>query len=547
MVMVAPTHENAKRPAARRPTTRSSAAAMPSSSTTADSSSSSVQILDPIPARTSDATAVDTSDSDDDDDVGGRGGAPSWPAAGRIASSYRSQKALDVLCKKHGVDTSEFTPLPAGDRRACSAPPPGAVCVYADALEAGMRVPLPPFFAEVLSHFGLAPSQLAPNCWRVMAAFAALSRSAGVHPPPVAVFRHFFGLRALKNVKGIYCFAGKDTGVPFFTGLPDSIKGWKERFFFLKSWSAPWPCAVVWSELAKKSTAEPMLTSEEKGMVEKLLRVRGAAAIDVRTYLSEGNIAAATTVPAVPKPPPPSPPCLTTIAGAKGMDPSTYDMIQKMRAEKAAAEAAAAAQKVAVKSEPGSSGAPDWAAATGKKRKLSEDNAPPGFQSAAPRQDGKPPLQHAPDRHDGDTVDWEAARQLLQGIVTPARERAFLVANPFNVIASSYVATLQAANYATASLGHALKLQEELEKAKEELAEAKEELAEAKKAAAEEVESAKAAAVQEFLGSEEHGRRLVEEALKGYERGIEDMKRVVLRLRPDIDPARLIVPPGGFR
>ncbi|CAN6202352.1 unnamed protein product [Urochloa humidicola] len=546
--MVLPSSENAKRPAARRPTTRSSAAAMPSSSTADDSSSSSVQILDPIPASTPDATSVDTTDSDDtsdsDDAVGGGGGsAPSWSAAGRIASSLRSQKALDALCRKHGVDTREFAALPAGDRRACSPPPPGAVCVYADALEAGMRVPLRPFFAEVLTHFGLAPTQLAPNCWRIMAAFAALSRSAGVQPPPVAVFRHFFSLRSLK-FKGLYCFLAKDTAGVLFTGLPDSItfKGWKEGYFFLKSLSAPWPCPVIWGEPTKKSTADPMLTSEEKGMVEKLRRVRGGAAIDIRTYLGEGDFAAATTVPAAPKQHPPSPP-LPTTTGAKGMDPSTYAMIQKMRAEKAAAEAAAAAQKVAVKSEPGSGSgdAPDWAPSTGKKRKLAdEDKAPPGFPSAAARQDRKPPVQHAPDRHDGDTVDWEAARQLLQGIVTPARERAFLVANPFNVIASSYVATLQAANYATASLGHALKLQEELEKARAELAEAK-------KAAAEEVESAKAAAVQEFLGSEEHERRLVEEALKGYERGMDDMKRVALRLRPDIDPARLFVPPGGFR
>ncbi|CAL5051346.1 unnamed protein product [Urochloa decumbens] len=541
--MALPSYENANRPAARRPTTRSSAAAaMPSSSTPADSSSSSVQILDPTPARASDATAVDTSDddaSDCDDAVGGGGGgsAPSWPAAGRIASSYRSQKALDALCRKHGVDTREFAPLPAGAHRACSPPPPGAVCVYADALEAGMRVPLRPFFAEVLSHFGLAPTQLAPNCWRVMAAFAALSRSAGVHgPPPVAVFRHFFALRALK-IKGLYCFSSsKDTAGVLFTGLPDSItfKGWKEGYFFLKSKSAPWPFPVVWGEPTKRSTADPVLTSEEKGMVEKLLRVRGAEAIDIRTYLGEGNFAAATTIPAAPKPRPPSPPRPTTNAGAKGMDPSTYAMIQKMRAEKAAAEAAAA-PKVAVKTEPGGGDVPDLAPSTGKKRKMTEENAPPGFPSAAGRQDRKPPVQH-----DGDTVDWEAARHLLQGIVTPARERAFLVANPFNVIASSYVATLQAANYATASLGHALKLQEELEQAKAEVAEAK-------KAAAAEVESAKAAAVQEFLGSEEHARRLAEEALKAYERGMEDMKRVALRLRPDIYPARLAVPPGGFQ
>ena len=132
------------------------------------SSSSSVQILDPIPARSSGTTPVDTSDSDDDGSCfGGDGGAasaPRWPAAGRIASSFRSQKALDALCKKHGVDTREFAPLPAGGLRACSPPPAGAVCVYADALEAGMRVPLHGFFCEALAHFGVAVSNNLDMC-----------------------------------------------------------------------------------------------------------------------------------------------------------------------------------------------------------------------------------------------------------------------------------------------------------------------------------------------------------------------------------------------
>ena len=129
--------------------------------------------------------------------------------------------------------------------------------------------------------------------------------------------------------------------------------------------------------------------------------------------------------------------CFDTVC-VLGLDPSIYNMLQNMRAEKAAAEAAAA-PKVTVKSEPGGSGTPDPTPSTGKKRKMpEEDKAKEGFSA---RQDRKP--QHAPDRHDGDTVDWEAARQLLQGIVSPARERAFLVAKPFNIIASSYVATLQ--------------------------------------------------------------------------------------------------------
>ncbi|CAD6337506.1 unnamed protein product [Miscanthus lutarioriparius] len=508
---------------------------MPSSS--ASHSLSSVQTIDPKPASAQDTTA---DSSDRDDDGGGGGNARSWPATERVASYLRSQKSVHALCEKFGVNTKAFTPIPAGDRRACSPPPAGSICLYADALEAGMRVPLDPFFCEVLSHFGVAPSQLSPNCWRILAAFLALSRAAGVQLPSVPVFLHFFALRVLK-VKGLYCFSPKDAAGVLFTGLPDKIKRWKEGFFFLKS-SSQWPCPVLWGEPTKKSTADPVLTNEEKSAVAKLLSVRGAAPIDVLIYLSEGDLAAARMTPRAPKPPTPSPSYRAT--GAKGMDPSRYAMLQNMRAEKAAAEAAAAA-KVAAMSEPGCSAPPGWTPLSGKKRPAEDDTKEAtghGSASVAPgfctRQKRK--LEHAPDRHDGDTVEWEAARQLLQGVITPARERAFLVADPFTVIATSYVATLQAANYATFSLGHALKLQEELEKAKAELAEAK-------KATAAEMKSAKAAAVQEFLGSEEHERRLVEEALKGYERGMEDMKRVALRLRPDVDAVQLFVLPGGFQ
>jgi hypothetical protein len=119
------------------------------------------------------------------------------------------------------------------------------------------------------------------------------------------------------------------------------------------------------------------------------------------------------------------------------MDPSTYAMMQNMRAEKAAAEVAAAA-KVTVKSDPGCSAPP--AAVNNTKEATGHGWAfvSPGFSTRQKRK-----LQHAPDRHDGDTVGWEAARQLLQGVITPARERAFLVADPFTVIATSYIATLQ--------------------------------------------------------------------------------------------------------
>jgi hypothetical protein len=59
-----------------------------------------------------------------------------------------------------------------------------------------------------------------------------------------------------------------------FTGLPHCNKGWKEGFFFLKS-PTPWPCPVKWGDPSKSSTAEPVLTEEERGVVAKLLRANG--------------------------------------------------------------------------------------------------------------------------------------------------------------------------------------------------------------------------------------------------------------------------------
>nr|TKW19953.1 hypothetical protein SEVIR_4G053602v2 [Setaria viridis] len=470
--------------------------AMPSSPSSSSSSSSLYIIgaslplrVDPIRARAPDA-ALDGGDTDDD---ASGGGALSRPVAERFASSFRTQESLDALCRKYGVPGEFSAILPAGHHRACSPPPPGAVCVYAHALEAGMRVPLHGFFCEALAHFGVAPSQVAPNGWRVMAAFVVLSHFAGV-PPSLAVFRHFFSLCAHK-LRGWYWFRGKDSAGALFKGLPLSLKGWKEEFFFLRS-PTPWPCPVKWGEPSKNSTAEPVLTREEKTVAAKLLRAHGAA-VDLKTYLSESNLAAAMITGSRPPPPAAAAPSPRTASAssAKGMDPSVYDMMMSLRAAKAAQ---ASGEKVTVKSEPGSD-----TPLSGKKRKLAEDATKQG---------------------------------------------------PSDVIQSSYVTMLQAANCVSFSLGYALELEEKLaarereaEALRRELAQAqaKAEHAEAEKASAGEARSAGAAAVKEYLGSTEHVLRLAEHALAGYERGMEDMKRSALRRYPHLDPEQLVVPPDG--
>lgn len=62
-----------------------------------------------------------------------------------------------------------------------------------------------------------------------------------------------------------------------------------------------------------------------------------------------------------------------------------------------------------------------------------------------------------------------------------------------------------------------------------------------------ELAAAKAAAVQEYLSSDEHRRELAARALEGYERGMEDMKGAALRRYPRLDAAQLVVPPAPGR
>jgi hypothetical protein len=174
-----------------------------------------------------------------------------------------------------------------------------------------------------------------------------LCHYAGV-PPSVLVFRHFFRLR-IQNRKekgGWYRFQSKDTSGLHFAGLPDSIKGWKDNFFFLSS-STPWPCPVEWGEPSKSSLMVPVLTGEEKRSAAVLLRAHGGAPVDIRTYLSDNSLAAAKISLASPAPTPPS--CTPTSAGSKskGIYPSVYDMMKNIQAEKAAAaQASASANKV---------------------------------------------------------------------------------------------------------------------------------------------------------------------------------------------------------
>ncbi|XP_044960251.1 uncharacterized protein LOC123411379 [Hordeum vulgare subsp. vulgare] len=366
--------------------------------------------------------------------------------AAAFVSSLRTQGEVEALCDKYGVP-KEFTARPAGDLRANSTPPPGAICVYARSLEAGMRLPLQGFFSDVLAHFGIAPAQLTPNGWRAMAGFLALCDYAGV-PPSLAVFRRFFVMCSLsqEHEKGWYLFRPRrDSSGLRFRGLlkPDSnpIMRWKHEFFFLSS-PEPWPCAVEWRVRSNRSSNYPVLTVEESQSMLKLLSAHGGAAVDLRNLLPatcsrprssrlcNSNLAAASPLP----PPPPS---------SIRMDLSVHDMMKTVMAEKAAAQASASP----------------------KKRTWEEANS---GQEVQP--------EHFASRYDRDTT--KAARELLE-LASAANEP------------SNEAATRQAANYALELEQKLVAREDEAAALREQLEEAKNELAAAKRTAEAEREMAK--------------------------------------------------------
>ncbi|XBI34947.1 hypothetical protein VPH35_120697 [Triticum aestivum] len=403
----------------------------------------------------------------------------------RNASRVRSVEALRAICRKYSIPNG-FTPLLAGDRSARAPPPPGSVCMFVDALEAGMRLPLHPFFGVVLDHFGIAPAQLAPNGWRALAGFVVLSHFAGT-PPSLPVFRHFFSLVAFPH--RLYSLRGKDAAGAGLLFRPTKAKnaGWKEEFFFMSSSSAPWPCPVQWGRPFRSATSDPSLTGPEKAVAASVLRARGGSPIDLTAYLRDSNLAAAKIIGAL------SPPTAT---------PTPQGELLKRAAH-------APAEESTVKSEPDcdapSPSAPSWSRKE-KKRKRPEHHAngessasgylsfPPGFSPHLRKARTTTTAKHGKQHHgcdDGDTSGWKAARQLLQGIVTPERQREHAASRPADVVASSYVSLLQTANEVAFSLGYALELEERLRDADElraELRKVKAELAETK---------AKAAAVRE--------------------------------------------------
>ncbi|RLM64425.1 hypothetical protein C2845_PM16G01710 [Panicum miliaceum] len=203
----------------------------------------------------------------------------SWPAASEMTSTLTSQSALQALCDS----TSDLglgwpaCQTPAADSN--------AMCVYSATLETGLRFPLHGFYARVLRHYRLAPSQLAPNAWSYLAAYVLRCKDAGVEPL-VSAFGYFFNICTQRSRNGEpagwhHFQPYTDGGRRLFIGTLPTKKGWRSKFFFLQSPHASgWNCPVKWGKPRREQARKVEPTSMA---IEKL---KQNAVIDFKSFLA---------------------------------------------------------------------------------------------------------------------------------------------------------------------------------------------------------------------------------------------------------------------
>ncbi|GKV50678.1 hypothetical protein SLEP1_g57375 [Rubroshorea leprosula] len=169
-------------------------------------------------------------------------------------SELRTRDSLGHLVENYEI-SSRVLVRPAGvEERACSAPRDHWMPVYSHYLIAELRFPLPELLIGLLLDYNIGLTQLVPNAMR----------------------------GGSRRDKGWYYFtprvAKKESRILFTTG-PSSIKGWKEKFFFVDD--TEWgkgdvEVRALASWKAKRANQNRFsLNGDEEEEVRKLVRKRG--------------------------------------------------------------------------------------------------------------------------------------------------------------------------------------------------------------------------------------------------------------------------------
>ena len=110
-------------------------------------------------------------------------------------------------------------------------PVPRMVCFFEVAFDNGLRFLLHPFIKEVLQHFNVCPSQLAPNGWGILVGLLAFFRDKGLGVPSIALLLYLFSPK--ETTEGFLYFSRRSGAPLVISDLPSSHMFWKGRYFFV--------------------------------------------------------------------------------------------------------------------------------------------------------------------------------------------------------------------------------------------------------------------------------------------------------------------------
>lgn len=148
-------------------------------------------------------------------------------SASNIPSTIANEE-LTVLGVRYLILASVTLRKPFGSERACSCVE-NETCLYAGALEGGLRLPFPAVVREVLSFLGLAHGQIVPNSWRLLIGCAALwgAMSDGLTPLSKGPFLNQFSVKEAPGGVVWYYFTKRPGEEDLVTELHNVNKNWK--------------------------------------------------------------------------------------------------------------------------------------------------------------------------------------------------------------------------------------------------------------------------------------------------------------------------------
>ncbi|KAL2479302.1 Plus3 domain-containing protein [Abeliophyllum distichum] len=162
--------------------------------------------------------------------------APEWKC--RFFPSEVSEGQLREWHQMYRVpDDVEFV-VPGPDDRADD-PSLGTVALNQAILAAGLRLPFPRVVRKFLREWGIAPTQLCPNGWRILIGLLVLWDQLGFLRPSIGDFHSLYSFKSNGKRSG-WWYASVRTGGSVVTQTPDSIKNWKKFWFFVRG---PWQFA----------------------------------------------------------------------------------------------------------------------------------------------------------------------------------------------------------------------------------------------------------------------------------------------------------------